>query len=416
MKANLIALAGLLLLIPGCADDATEPTTASHAVAPAVEPAAVAATLAFWQVSAGATYSCGVSTDFVPYCWGDNRLGQLGVGTDTGPDVCRDAAGGAFACAMRPSLVLGGHHFRRVSSGGGQTCGVTADFHAWCWGNNPTGAVGSGSTLPAFKPVAVVGGHLFRQVETGTGHTCGITSPDNRLFCWGDNSSGQLGDGSVSRRLTPVPVLSDLQFSQVTAGGVHTCALSTTGRAFCWGLNTSGQLGDSTNATRRTRPVPVVGAHTFRQMDAGFKHTCAVTTDDRAFCWGYGQYGQLGTGKTYLSFWPRAVKGSLRIRRVAAGGLHTCAETLSSTVYCWGNNTRGELGIGAPQPAQVLSPVAVAGGLSFAQIGAGASHSCGKTPAGVGYCWGDGFYGALGDGTGGYPRFSAVPVAVAAPH
>jgi alpha-tubulin suppressor-like RCC1 family protein len=138
----------------------------------------------------------------------------------------------------------------------------------------------------------------------------------------------------------------------------------------------------------------VAGGRSFRQADAGAFHTCAVTTNDRAFCWGNGRLGQLGNGKTYLSFWPRRVAGGLDFARVTSGGAHACGETTSNRVYCWGSNGSGNLGEGTTTTR--LTPVAVTGGLFFRQVSAGDSHTCGKTTADVAYCWGNNEWGQLG--------------------
>ena len=179
-------------------------------------------------------------------------------------------------------------------------------------------------------------------------------------------------------------------------------------------LRREGELGDSTTQ-RRTKPVKVVGAHAFRQIDAGAYHTCAVTTEARAFCWGNGRGGQIGNGKTYLSLWPRAVSGGLTIARVSAGLLHTCAETTVKRAYCWGSNSFGQLGSGQAVGTNATKPVPVAGGLSVAQLSAGSWHTCAKTTSGAGWCWGDDFFAALGNGTSGTSGSSVAPVPVAAP-
>ena len=412
MSTRIFAAAGVLLLATvGCSDDGYAPTApATTATAPSSAPLAAATALAFWQRSGGLFHTCAVTTDFVPYCWGWNAEGQLGVGTTTGPDAC-PATVAPLPCSKKPVAVLGGHRFRQVSAGDYQSCGVTPDNHAWCWGNGAYGELGNGSAQQATQPVAVAGGLLFRQVVAGFDFTCGISYPDNRPYCWGYNNVGQLGDGTATRRFTPVPVLGGLRMSLISAGPYHVCAVTTDGRAFCWGQNDSGQLGDSTTVVKRTRPVAVVGGRHYRQISAGGHHTCAVTTGDRAYCWGNGRDGQIGNGKSYLSFWPRAVSGGLSIRRIGTGVGHTCAETTDSRAYCWGGNGLGQLGNGSAL-VRALTPVAVAGGLHFAQLGVGRWHTCGKTSAGVGYCWGDDFYAQLGNGTSGTAGTSATPVPV----
>jgi alpha-tubulin suppressor-like RCC1 family protein len=132
------------------------------------------------------------------------------------------------------------------------------------------------------------------------------------------------------------------------------------------------------------------------QVDAGRSHTCAVTTANKAYCWGDGRGGQLGNGKQYLSYWPRAVAGGLSFTRVTAGGAHSCGESTSKLAYCWGYNE--SYAVGSPG-FFILTPAAVDGGHTFAQVSAGGSHTCAKTGAAVAYCWGDNTYGQLGNGT-----------------
>jgi alpha-tubulin suppressor-like RCC1 family protein len=392
--------AALLLAALGCQEDASSPT------GPEPDPAlatVAAAALEFYQVSGGYESTCGVTTDNRAYCWGYNGQGQLGDGTTTH----------RFA----PVAVSGGLRFRQISAGFAASCGVTTDFRAYCWGSNDRGELGDGTTTGRLTPVPVAGGHQFRQVETNLEHTCGVSYPDNRVYCWGWNADGQLGNGTRTGpeacyygpcSTKPFPVTSTLTFRQVTTGWYHSCGVTTDNRAFCWGLNKYGQLGDSTAQFRRVKPSRVAGSHPFRQVDAGAVHTCAVTTDYQAFCWGNGNSGQVGNGKTYLSFWPKAVAGGLSFRRVTAGVSHTCGETTLNRGYCWGSG--GRLGDGTETTR--LKPVAVAGGLYFSQLSAGGSQTCGRTPAAVAYCWGFGFWGELGDGKGSK---SSTPVRVAGP-
>jgi alpha-tubulin suppressor-like RCC1 family protein len=389
----------MVAVILGCRDDAESPT--EPAPAPALATTAASA-LAFSQVSAGTYHTCGVTTDSLAYCWGWNYAGQLGNGTLHTLESCYTEDEN---CSTRPVAVLGGLRFRNVSAGGAHTCGVTTDRRAYCWGDNTYGQLGDGTRSQRLTPVAVLGGRRFRQVSAGGYHTCGVTT-DSLAYCWGLNDDGQLGDGTRSQRLTPVAVLGGRRFRQVSAGDNHTCGVTTANVAFCWGRNNYGQLGDSTEVARRLRPSRVAGARQFRQLDAGGSHTCGVTTGDRAFCWGDGGSGQLGTGQTSPSLWPRAVAGGLSFSRVTAGSRHTCGETTGNRAYCWGYNYFGQLGNGTDTGPETCTsgfpcstrPVAVGGGLYFSQVSAGGAHTCGLTPGAVGYCWGGDEEGQVGDG------------------
>ena len=394
-------VAGVLLGGASCtSDDIAAPTRRDSPEAGPALAATAGVALAFYQLSGGqGGYTCGVTPDYRAYCWGVNYGGQLGDGT-------------TVTARLTPVAVEITLLFQQVSAGGSHTCGVTPDHHAYCWGSNGIGALGDGTTDDHSTPVAVAGGHQFRQVDAGMDFTCGVTYPDNRVYCWGNNWTGQLGDGTTTPHLTPEAVVGGLSFKQVRAGASHTCSITTTNRAYCWGSNSYGQLGDSSKVTR-LQPTQVAAGRRFREMDAGGNHTCAVTTTYRAFCWGYGRNGALGTGKLGVALWPRAVAGGLSFSRVTTGNGHTCGETTGNRAYCWGYNFYGQLGDGTT--TNRLSPVPVAGGLSFAQASAGSQHTCGITPVNVAYCWGDNILGALGDGTWQNVRTTPTPVAPPAP-
>jgi alpha-tubulin suppressor-like RCC1 family protein len=297
------------------------------------------------------------------------------------------------------------------------SCGVATTYRAYCWGSNYLNLLGSGTTKRLIAhPTPVVGGLSFRQISPGGIHVCGVTT-DNRAYCWGDNARGQLGDGTRTSRATPALVAGNHKWREVATGYVFTCGVTTGNVAYCWGLNQHGQLGDSTSVPFRTLPTRVAGAHQFAQLDAGHEHACGVTVDGKAYCWGNGAFGALGNGKTYLSFWPRAVAGGHVFKRVTAGTYdpvgHTCAWTTSSKLYCWGLNIQGQLGDGTT--INRLTPVLVAGGHAFVQAWAGYVYTCGTTATGEGYCWGYNGDGQLGDGTGGLNQRRLTPVKIVGP-
>jgi alpha-tubulin suppressor-like RCC1 family protein len=381
-------LAGAALSGVSCrGDNIADPTPGT----PAEKGPALATTstaLTFRQVSAGSFHTCAVTTDDRAYCWGSGGSGQLGQGYS--------------GDRLTPSAVLGGLQFRTVSAGAGSTCGLTTDGRAYCWGQNVYGQLGDGTTTTRLTPVRVLGGLRFRQLDKGEYHACGLTALDRKAYCWGDNRYGQLGDGTKTNRPRPVAVLGGRVFRQVSGGGQHTCAVTPTYKTYCWGDNRFGQLGDGTMVLLRPRPALVAGGRTFSQVDAGRLQTCAVTTGSRAFCW----------GSHFPDNTPRAVAGGISFDRVSAGTVHTCGETTGNRAYCWGDNSRGQLGDGTT--TQRLTPVAVAGGLTFAQVSAavGGLHTCGRTSGGVAYCWGNNSAGGLGDGT---TTTRLSPVAVAGP-
>jgi len=392
MQTHLLLSLSLLGLTVACREGTDSPT------APDTPPAlaTTASALVFAQVSAGGQHACGVTSDNRLYCWGRNSEGELGDGTTTNRLV--------------PVAVAGALHFRQVGTGSLSTCGVTTDNRAYCWGDDSYGELGIGSTSPRLTPAAVAGGHQFRRVDALSYHFCAVTYPDNRAFCWGSNTYGQLGIGNNTGPQTgrlgpysskPVAVIGGLTFRHVTAGHWHSCGVTTDNRVFCWGYNRWGQVGDNSTGWLRFKPSQVAGTQQYRQVDAGLYHTCAVTTGDRGFCWGDNRYGQLGNGTQSASRYPKPVSGSLSFSQVSGGIWHTCATTTANRAYCWALDGGG------------LTPAAVPGGLPFNQVSAGENFTCGKTTEGRGYCWGNNFpYGQLGNGT---TESSPTPVPVAGP-
>jgi alpha-tubulin suppressor-like RCC1 family protein len=274
-------------------------------------------------------------------------------------------------------------------------------------------------TLAAAAPIV-----SFEAIFAGGAHTCALTSVPGAAYCWGRGESGQLGvpappstclaanDQFFACSMVPVPVGGGLTFGALAAGAAHTCALTSDGAAYCWGDNFYGQLGDNSTIDRDA-PVPVAGGLTFINIDAGATHTCAITSGGNAYCWGNNSRGQLGDGTTTGSHVPVAVSGSLTFQLIAAGGFsigHTCGLTDVGAIYCWGDNFHGQLGIGTADSSAHNVPVPVSGGLLFQRVTAGlGTHSCGITIVGDAYCWGRNILGALGNRS---TRASAVPVAV----
>ena len=404
--ASLLLLA-MILATAGCGDPPVAPEAGAPNAASALQATAV---LSFRQISVGMYHSCGVTYENLAYCWGNNGEGQLGNGVTNSQST-------------NPVPVTGGLQFQMVSAGFGHTCGVTTQNQVYCWGSNARGQLGDGSFHGRSTPVLVSGqpplSLRFRFVSAGFVHTCAIHLSDS-AWCWGNNDNGRLGDGTTTERLTPTPVLGGLEFRRIVAGGFQTCGVTTGSRAYCWGRNEQGQLGDGTLTTRLT-PVPVAGGRSFRWVTTGsarisFKWqsaSCGISAG-QAYCWGSNFHGQLGDGTLTRRTRPVAVKGGLSFAQVNTGGGHTCGVTPSNLAYCWGWNGRGQLGDGSN--TERTRPVRVTGGISFraAPVGGGeGGHSCGLSTANRAFCWGLNAFGQLGDGS---TINRSSPVAVLGPN
>jgi alpha-tubulin suppressor-like RCC1 family protein len=333
-------------------------------------PMPVSGGVTFASLAVGALHTCGVTAGGTAYCWGSNRYAELGIGTATGPEGC---IRGVSPCSRVPMSVTGSLSFASLSDGvtNSHQCGITTTGTAYCWGINSAGQLGIGTatgpeSCPADQPpkpcssvpVPVEGGLRFRSVSAGSGYTCGVTD-EGAAHCWGDNSGGQLGDGTTTDRLTPVPVAGGLRFTMVRAGFIHTCGVTTAGDAYCWGFNLYGKLGDgSPEETVRLTPTLVAGGLRFADVSVASDHNCGLTTDGAAFCWGYNGGdspigGLLGDGTTTNRSTPVPVAGGLTFTAVSG----SCALTAAGAAYCWGDNQFGQLGDGTT--TQRLTPVQV---------------------------------------------------------
>ena len=302
----------------------------------------------------------------------------------------------------------------QVTTSGTHNCGVGMGGKAYCWGTGSGGTLGTGLEQDEPGPSVVMGDLRFSQLSAAPEHTCGLTE-DGAVYCWGVGRLGRLGTGSEEPTATPAPVLSDVHsFEQITANHAHTCGLASNGRAYCWGRGEHGQLGTGSwgGDYHETVPTPVESRLQFSQLAAGSAHTCALARDGRAYCWGWPVWGRLGTGSTQNEAAPAPVATDLTFAQLVSGSAHTCALTEEGEAFCWGYGWEGQLGTGSSGSGyEESAPVAVTGDLSFVQLAAGSYHTCGLTQEGDTYCWGSG--PSLGAGS---PGDRAVPTAVRADH
>jgi alpha-tubulin suppressor-like RCC1 family protein len=354
----------------------------------------------FRSVSGGKSHACGVAISRRVFCWGVNSDGRQFMLPPTNPVArSQDVAAPSFPSNSQLAST------RLVSAGESFSCALTLGGIALCSGNDELGQLGNGFSIPLLGTTLVDTTTLsapgrplhYSAMVAGSRHACGMPRlPAPQVpWCWGSNSSGQLGTGNTTDSLRPAPVVMPVgvtafDSTSLVAGEAHTCALVSAGTtipvgtAFCWGSNASGQLGLGTFgigtppviSAADSVPTQVIGP-TFVRLYAGPFTTCCLDATGVAYCWGLNSSGQLGSNGTANSATPLPVAGGLSFANLAMGEQHTCGITgvpvaggldllgAAGTIYCWGNNQFGQAGTG--QTGTGTTPLSAPTRVSFQQ-------------------------------------------------
>ena len=313
------------------------------------------------------------------------------------------------------SIVLEGNHSSALTSTG----------RVFMWGYNYYGQLGDGTTIDRTTPTEITsqfnlsGGETIMSLSLGFGHSSALTST-GRVFIWGANSFGQLGDGTTSNRTTPTEITSQFNLNDgetvvsLSLDYGHSSALTSTGRVFMWGWNAYGQLGDDT-FTRKTIPTEITtqfnlnDGETVVSLSLGGSHSSALTSLGRVFTWGENFYNQLGDGTITNRTIPTEITPRFNLSdgetiiHISLGDRHASALTSTGRVFMWGWNVFGQLGdnttIDQSTPAEITSEFGLTAGETVISISLGEFHSSALTSTGRIFTWGRNLYGQLGDGT-----------------
>ena len=287
-----------------------------------------------------------------------------------------------------------------MSSRGATSLALDSSGHLWAWNGNIVDRLGDGTPSTRHIPLAVTPDRTYTTVSAGSYHSLALDSTGH-LWAWGYNDDGQLGDGTTTRHRASraaVEITPDRTYIAVSAGSYHSLALDSTGHLWAWGANLSGQLGDGTT-TRRRAPVEITPDRTYIAVSAGVYYSLALDRSGHLWAWGDNMYGQLGDGTTTDRHTPVAVTPDRTYIAVSAGGSHSLALDRSGHLWAWGNNGSGSLGDGTTFNLNRIVPVAITPDRTYIAVSAGGSHSLALDSTGHLWAWGSNSNGQLGDGT-----------------
>lgn len=348
-------------------------------------------------IAAGLRHTCAIRDGGAVFCWGVSQHGQLGP--NAAPNI------------SPPVQVPGLTDAVAVVAGDNYSCALRAAGQVVCWGQNNYGQLGLGfvNSVP-HAPTAIASLPDAVAITAGGSHTCALRA-NGEVLCWGKNQDGEVGIG-VTPQPVPTPTLVSglAPATAIGAGDAHTCALLATGDVYCWGNSSYGQIGDGSVGVSVPTPTRAFGLADAVAIAVGREHTCALRATGAVVCWGRNSEGEVGLGFASSSPVPTPTQASVTgVAAIAGGGLHTCALLGTGAVTCWGANSVGQLGRGTKAPFEV-TPAPVVDVWDATALALGLEHTCALRATGEVLCWGTGNQGELGDA--GATTSSALPLSV----
>ncbi|MFA6867602.1 MAG: hypothetical protein WCR54_08845, partial [Clostridia bacterium] len=347
-----------------------------------LEPKPIETSVEYVKVLSGLDYTIALSTEGYIYTWGSNYYGQLGDGTTTN--------------RTEPYRITSGR-FIDISAGYYSSAAINADGDIYTWGRNNSGQLGNGTLNNKSIPTKVNGSIKFQKVSCGEQHTLAL-SYEGDIYSWGRNDEGQLGNNSLSMEKSPIKItVTDKVFDQVSAGQNFSMALSKDGYVYCWGDNSYGQIGNDSTTNQKTPLLVSSLIEKVAQISAGSLHSVILTKYGDIYTWGCNSSGQLGNGTNILSLKPIKlnISGINFVKLSCSSFESVAAITSKSQLYVWGLNDYGQLGDGTKTNKDIPTLLTIEGE-TFNNISMGFYHTTVVSNNNNSYSWGNNQFGALG--------------------
>ena len=294
-------------------------TTANKA-----RPSKIETDITFVQISAGYFHSAGIDNEGKLWTWGNNFYGQLGDGTATDK--------------MNPIKIMEDKTFKKVIASEYSTVAIDINDEIWHFGRN------YGSQIEVIRTPQKLDFKIEYSLISGDSYYLFLDN-QKRLFGWGNNEYGQLGDGTITERTSPIQIKPEIQFIQVSAGSGFSLAIDNEGNLWSWGWNGAGELGDGTT-TNKITPEQIKIKTKFSQIAAGGSHGLAIDNEGNLWSWGWNGLGQLGDGTTTDRITPIKITDGTKFEKVYAKSSSSFAIDINGGIWSWGYNRFGELGDG----------------------------------------------------------------------
>ncbi len=288
--------------------------------------------------------------------------------------------------------------FAKISGGSQHTAAIKADGTIWAWGQNTYGQLGDGTTTNRRAPVQIGTSNNWQSVAAAQLHTLALKT-DGTLWAWGNNGYGQLGDGTTTDRSTPVQIGTANDWQSIAVGDQHSYAIKTNGTLWGWGLNGTYQLGDGTNVNKLV-PTQLGTATNWKSVTGGSNSGLGLRTNGTIWSWGANSSGQIGDNTTTWRSLPVQIGTATDWKYIHSKGANCYAIKTNGTLWGWGINTDGRLGNGGS--ANTLTPVQINGATNWKAVYTSGGNTLGFKTNNTLWVWGSNTQGELGNGNTNY--------------